>query len=150
MNKLNKSQKRMMLILMLALCYAVYEGVTNWETYAGFYSSKKPVVQGKVINSGKLAATDQATVSPEYNLGWGSDPFYEKPKDKPLVKKVKSSPQIYLNLQAISYTGPGSVVMINDRILKVGEYISGYRVKSIDPQRVVLSGKNGSKILTLK
>jgi hypothetical protein len=151
MRSLTKSQKRLFIVLGIVVAYFAFDVVKNWDSYSGFYGSK----HGKAVapNQTKLANNIVVKNTPRiisYDKNWNKDPFYTPGKTKKVVHRVRRSTQIYLNLKAISFAGQNSVAMINDRILKVGDAISGYRLTKIEPHRVILSGSGGTRVLTLK
>ncbi len=147
MSNLTKSQKRLLILLVLVLAYAVFEISRNWDTYMGFYKGKRVSVQKHNKNSPANQPVKIQKV--EYTKGWNHDPFYVAVKAPPR-KKVVRRRTITFHLKAISFAGDNSIAMINSRILKVGDVINGYRLVSIQPKRVVLQKGTDKKILTLK
>lgn len=149
MKQLTKSQKRLFFILALIIAYGVFDVVSNWDSYSGFYSGKhKKKTKNQVIDKKSLNPTPRVEAS-EYEKGWKSDPFYVRVKMR-TVKKRSAPRQVYLKLDAISFANENSVAMINNKILKAGDSVSGYRLTKIEPKRVVLQKGGSIRVLRLK
>ncbi len=148
MSKLNKSQKRLLVVLLAVLAYAVYDIAGNWKSYTGFYTGKKTAAAEKTKTASGKETVKKTGIRP-YEQGWKSDPFYVKVAETAPRKKTVRR-EMTLNLKAISYAGESSVAMINDRIMSVGDVIGGYKVLKIEPRRVILGKGAKSKVLALK
>lgn len=148
MPQLTKSQKRLFIILGIVLAYACFDIATNWDSYTGVYKKKKKKNKAEKsrIMTSKQKGADSLIA---YNKDWGRDPFYVKIAAKQ-AKKVRPKKRVSLKLIAVSSDGQTSVAMINDKILQVGESISGYTVVKIEPTRVILKKGNDTRILMLK
>ena len=141
--EINKSQKRLFIILGIVVAYGIWDFVSNMDTYANFYGGKAETLtadQQQDQQTAELAIKKK--YSAEYLEKWGRDPFYKKVQKK--VKKVVTrKPKIRLNLYAISEKENNSVALINDKIVKIGDMIGGYTLTRIGKKDVTL--KDGSK-----
>ena len=147
--EINKSQKRLFILLGLVLVYFVYDIISDWETYSGFYTGNKAVSEQKAeVKSAKAAPEQKAEINRSYLAKWGRNPFYKKVEIKKVVQVTKKKRTIKLNLYAISIKDNNSVALINDRIVKIGDMIAGYTLKKINKKSVVLT--DGAKAITLK
>ncbi len=149
MSQMTKSQKRIVVVLLIVLGYAVFDIVKNWETYKGFYTgtSKKQSTKKSSVVSKKQPTFD--TKKENYTSDWGKDPFYVKSQKKQ-VRRTNYRRTVNLYLKAISFAGGNSVAMINNRILKKGDSIAGYQVVKIEPERVILRKGSRTRVLSLK
>lgn len=153
MSSLTKGQKRLLVVLAIVVAYGVFDVINNKDSYLGYYSGGKKGKKIKAANVVDLNVQKIKKVSArntKYLQTWGDDPFYNQKFVRRKVKPVIVQTEVQLNLKAISYNGANSVVMINDRVLMIGDVIEGYQVRKIEPARVTLSKGNVSKILTLK
>lgn len=147
--EINKSQKRMFILLGLVLIYFVYDIISDWETYSGFYTGKKTVTEQKAeLKSVKATPEIEAEKDHSYLATWGRNPFYKKVEVRRTAKVTKRKRALKLNLYAISIKDNNSVALINDRIVKIGDMIAGYTLKKINKKSVVLT--DGAKAITLK
>ncbi len=147
--ELTKSQKRLLIFLSLVLIYFVYDIITDWDTYAGFYGGKKKTVQTqKKKNKNLPEKASVKTREQSYLAGWGRNPFYEKPTPKKVVSKKTKKKRINLHLYAVSMKDNNSVALINDRVVKIGDMISGFTLEKIEKKQVRLS--DGKKTVVLK
>lgn len=147
--EITKSQKRMFIILGLVIMYFIYDIISDWDTYAGFYSGEKAVVK-QTVNKNQIK-TDQnlnKEQDKQYLEKWGRNPFYKKTEKKKAVRIFKKTKTINLRLHAVSMKDNNSVALINDKIVKIGDMISGYTLKKINKKQVILS--DGQKTITLK
>lgn len=146
--KITKSQKRLFIILGLVLCYAVIDVFINLDQYKSLYvssdntsnQSSNPLIKSKPNQN-----IEVKTNSRIIKLSWKRDPFKS---DKPITyrKKLEKPEKAQeLILQAITYSVNNSFVIINDRILQVGDKIGLYRVKKIYKDKVKLT-KYGQSI----
>lgn len=71
---------------------------------------------------------------------WGRNPF--------MVASGPTSEAFGLKLGGITYDAKYRCALINDKIIHVGESIGGYRVLSIDKEKVVVS--DGAKHIELR
>ncbi len=142
--ELTKSQKRLLILLGFVLIYFVYDVVSNWDTYAGFYSGKKTVVRNKNNEKDKNKTAEQPEQNRQkYLEKWGRNPFYKKVERKKTVKRSVQKRKIKLFLYAVSMKDNNSVALINDKVVKIGDIISGYTLQKIEKKQVTLSdGKN--------
>jgi len=147
--EINKSQKRLFILLGLVLIYFVYDIISDWETYSGFYTGKKTVAEQKEeVKIEKVAPELAVEQNRTYLEKWGRNPFYKKVEVKKEARVTKKKRTIRLHLYAISIKDNNSVALINDRIVKIGDMIAGYTLKKINKKSVVLM--DGAKALTLK
>ena len=146
--QITKSQKRLFILLGLVLIYAVYDIISNFDTYTGFYSES----EDKVAVQGDEAKADSAKIiveveRKEYLNKWGRNPFYKKVEKKRVAKVVKHKRKVNLNLYAISMKDNNSVALINDKMVKIGDMIEGFTLQQIAKKKVTLS--DGSRTITL-
>ncbi len=146
--QLTKSQKILFIVLAVVLAYAIFDFVTHKSTYVNFYSGQENETVNSVQNQKTAAAKQMDQLQTKLFAEWGSDPFLRKTEIKSKKRWKKKRTRIHLKLKAISYRSDGSVALINDRIVKQGDVIGGYRVLSIGTHSVVLS--NGKRKITLK
>lgn len=147
--EINKSQKRLLILLALVVSYFIYDIISDWDTYAGFYAGKETVSEQKTkVESAKTAAKMTVEKNRTYLAKWGRNPFYKKVELKRVTKSARKKRTLKLHLYAISIKDNNSVALINDRIVKIGDMISGYTLKKIYKKSVLLS--NGAKTITLK
>jgi mevalonate kinase len=147
--EITKSQKRLLILLGVVLLYAIYDFTSNMDTYLAVYSGKKVVTQTEEKTSSD-AKPKQASVPHQtaYLEKWGRDPFYKRVVQKKSKQVKKKKRTTHFILQAISMKDNSSIAIINDKIVKLGDIISGYTLKKIEKKRVVLS--DGNKTLVLK
>ncbi len=148
MGNLTKSQKRLLIVLAIVLAFAGFDIISNWDSYKGFYRSEP----GKIVK--KIQQTDSPGKTPVkktafYEKNWKNDPFYVYVQQKN-TKKVYRRRKKGLTVQAISYDEKNPVAMINYQIVSVGEWVNGYRVVKIEPNRVIVAKKGKQKILQFK
>lgn len=148
--EINKSQKRLFILLGLVLIYFVYDIISDWDTYAGFYTGKKTVtVQKAEEKKAENMPEEEVEQDRPYLAKWGRNPFYQKVQvKKAAVVTRKKKRSVRLNLYAISIKDNNSVALINDRIVKIGDMIGGYTLKKINKKSVLLT--DGAKAITLK
>lgn len=149
--QVTKSQKRLLIVLGIVVAYGIFDISTNLDTYKQVYSghSKTRVAKNKSKNKTNLASKDMKGGNEPYLAGWGRDPFYVK--EHKVVRKKRGHVKhrtIRLRLLAISMKGSNSVALINDKIVKEGDIISGYQVLKISSNKVYLS--KGKKRVTLQ
>ncbi|GAB4371665.1 MAG: hypothetical protein Kow0042_14550 [Calditrichia bacterium] len=149
MIRLNKSQKRLLWILLLVVGYAAFDIIQNFDSYASTYGFKRKKSEQVNPSVEKPVQEMESLTRKTYNKGWNSDPFYVPVVEKK-VRKVSRPQSVYLELNAISFATENSVAMINNRIVKVGDSIAGYRVSRIEPRRVVLIKGGQTRVLSLK
>jgi len=145
---LTKSQKRLAVILGIILLYAATDFFINREDYLQFYFSE----QAKIDTLTQQSIAEPARVThPKLvtELKWKRNPFREL-GIQPEIKKKKAPQKVKLILQAITCSENNSFVMINDLILKEGEFIAGCQIDKIYANRVRLSEKGKSFYLQTK
>lgn len=146
--EITKSQKRLFIILGLVLLYAIFDFISNKDTYSKFYSGEEK----KAVNVASLKDSTvkiQNKTNKSYLTEWGEDPFYI-PEIMKITKRRRH--KIYtpkLQLFAISYKGDQSAALINDKFLRAGDLIEGFYLKKIEKNRVLLSDGKKTIILTL-
>ncbi len=149
--ELTKSQKRLFIILGIVICYAIFDFVTHKDEYLSYYLDKESPKKSSVVKKpdGSAAVAENRA---ELNIkNWGRDPFRDMTKK--IVRRTTPKPRAVLptfRLEAISYRDGNSIALINDRILKKGDTISGYRVMDIASDRVVLSDSKNRIVLKLE
>lgn len=80
-------------------------------------------------------------------ISWGRDPFFLPIESEPVKEVEQKRDQPFL-LNAIIYKEGQGAAIINDRIVRMGDYIEGMLVQEVQPDRVVL--KEGGKVIELK
>lgn len=145
--ELTKSQKILFIILGIVLVYAIFDFVTHKDTYVGFYTGKKQ--EANALSQNQQVKTQQQKDQLQTSLfsKWGGDPFLRQTRVKKRFRRKAKRPKF--DLKAISYRLDGSVALINDRIVKVGDVINGYRVIFIDSRKVILSSGKHRIVLKL-
>ena len=154
MSSLTKGQKRLLIVLAVVLAYGIFDVIKNKDQYLGYYSGEKKEKKVRQANIANLNVPQMKKTSSrrnaEYLQTWEDDPFYNQRFVYRRVARVRTQAEVRLNLKAISYSGKNSVVMINDRIMMVGDSIEGYRINKILPNQVVLSKGSENKTLILR
>ncbi len=149
--EITKSQKRLLILLGLVLLFAIYDIIANKEDYLAVYFGKSSPEQAVAAPEQTSEKSQNKQERDQYLKNWGKNPFKQadhKPQPKPQKKKPVRR-KTTLTLRAISYQQKGSVALINDQVLKVGDVISGYRVQKIEPKQVILIKNGNTKVLTL-
>lgn len=151
MLSLSKGQKRLLFVLAIVMAYGIFDVVSNKDRYFSYYGARKPnkIQPNDAVNINVAEIQKTSNVNAKYLHAWGDDPFYNQRFVHRRVVRQRIPTETPLNLKAISY-GENSVVMINDRVLMVGDVIQGYQIKRIEPRRVILSKGSETKILTLR
>lgn len=146
--EINKSQKRLLILLGAVLLFAIYDFISNYETYTGFYSGNTEAKKVKKAEENQPAKNITRNIDRKFLNHWGRDPFFVVEKRTVrAARKVSKKPDLIL--QAISYQGSNTVALINDNIVQVGEMVAGYRVLKIDKNKVTLKNDSETKVLTL-
>ncbi len=146
--QLTKSQKILFILLGIVLAYAIFDFVTHKSTYVSFYSGQENENINSVQSQQDTARKQIDPLQTKLFAEWGSDPFIRQAEIKTKTRWKKRKTRVKLKLKAISYRSDGSVALINDRIVKKGDVISGYRVIAIGTHSVALS--NGKRKIVLK
>ena len=136
--QLTKSQKILFIVLAIVLAYAIFDFVSHKDTYINFYSGNEQESTTPVQNMQTAAQKQADQLQANLFSQWGSDPFVRKVVVKSRKKHKKRRVRPHFKLKAISYRTDGSVALINDRIVKSGDVISGYKVVKIEQKKVVL------------
>ncbi len=146
--QLTKSQKILFIILGIVLAYAIFDFISHKDTYVNFYSGREQESSAPAKNPETVAQKQADQLQASLFSKWGSDPFLHEIKIEAKKKRRKKIYRPHFKLKAISYRTDGSVALINDRIVKNGDVINGFRVVKIDEKRVVLW--NGKRRIVLK
>ncbi len=147
--EITKSQKRLFILLGIVLIYAVYDFVANKDTYLAVYTGqRKAAIEKKIQHDSNKPLKKQELTKTTYLEKWGRDPFY-KQVNKRIIKKRNKKKRVRFILQAVSMKQNSSIAIINDKIVKVNDIISGYTVKKIEKKRAILSDGNKTIILKL-
>jgi len=151
---ITKSQKRLLIVLGIVLIYFIYDLISNMSTYKDIYLGSEDTTAAidSVDTLSQQGRKNGAVQTKVYLEKWGQSPFYVfRAAPKKYIRKngrrvkIKKNP---LKLLAISLRENHSVALINDKIVKVGDIISGYQVKRIDKKTVYLSdGKKKIKLV---
>lgn len=154
MSSLTKGQKRLLIVLAVVLGYGIFDVITNKDSYFSYYTGKQKsqkIAPSNVASLNVAETKKTAARNAKYLRTWGDDPFYnQRFVSRRAAPATVQSTEVELNLKAISYSGENSVVMINDRVLMVGDTIEGYQVVKIEPTSVTLSKDSETKTLTLR
>ncbi|WP_456440859.1 hypothetical protein [Caldithrix abyssi] len=149
--QLTKSQKILFIILGIVLIYAVFDFIKNKETYLSFYAGQE--TESPVEQQAAQEETDQLLNDPlkiDLTSRWGDDPFLIKKQVKKVTKRSrKMVKEPTFILKGISFRPQGSVALINDRIVKEGDVIEGYKVIKIEEKKVILWDGKKRRILRL-
>jgi hypothetical protein len=63
------------------------------------------------------------------------------------VGELKAEPEPVWQLTAVLFSDARLVAVINDQTVQVGDFLGGYRVKSIERDQVVLSNKDRTMVV---
>ncbi len=150
--QITKSQKILFAVLGVVLAYAIFDFVSNKDTYLSFYSGKQVVSQGQGTTTEQNAEEMNREDPLQTSLfsQWGNDPFLRerKVKVRKKVRRKKKKVRPTFKLKAISYRTDEAVALINDRVVKAGDIIEGYQVLKVGKKTVVLW--DGKERLVLK
>ena len=140
--KVTKSQKRLLVLLVIVLMYAIFDFMQNRKDYEQVYLKKKQVPQAQLVTNSKPTIKKIEKQLKDIDLNWKRETI-EKSEIK--RRSVKTAPQkVHLNLNAVTYAGENSFVIINNIILKEGEVVAGYRVDKIHQDHVKLTKNSKS------
>ncbi len=89
-------------------------------------------------NTDRLIITDQIAESYESAV-WGKDPFYHSFPDR--KSRVVQQQKIRLKLLGILYREVAPQALINNRVVSIGDDVSGYRVIKITPDYVTVTNQ---------
>lgn len=150
---ITKSQKRLIFVLLIAVGYALFDLVSNSDQYGALFdsifSSKK---SSETIDKPKEKTTIKKAVQDtikDVGIDWGRDPFFTEAMRPPPKKRIiRKKPEVKLTLNAITFSGQNSIVIINNQILKEGQMIEGYLVEKIYLNKVKLSKPGKVKYLS--
>jgi hypothetical protein len=137
---MTKSHKRLLLLLLIAVGYAGYDLISNSDQYTsllGFLFSKKKSGNSNITSNIKPDSVKEDTTK-NIIMDWKRDPFFSDDMIPP-PKIIKKIPEVKLNLNAITFSGENSIVIINNQILKEGQTIEGYVIEKIFLNKVRLS-----------
>lgn len=155
--EMTKIQKRLFIILAVILAYAVYDLSTAAPAKSKSTSKKTSNSQneennGKTVQAasavmvaGVMPAVKKTEMIPD---SWCRDPFQgyvslSSSVDMKNVLQKMIDPKIdNFQLTAVSVNGDKSFAIINDKILGVGDEISGFRVIEIQKSSVMLRKNN--------
>ena len=146
--ELTKTQKILFIVLGIVLAYAIFDFITHKDTYESFYSGKKESTTAVVQNEKLQGQKEKDQLQTSLFSQWGSDPFLRQAEIKSKKHSRKKRRKPNFKLKAISYRPDGSVALINDRIVKVGDIIFTYKIIKIDVKQVILW--NGKHRIVLK
>ena len=150
MAKIEKRQRILLIVLIIVIMGAAVDITINTDDYLRFYGSKKEAVRQESNTIVKQDTVSQKGKKlSQYNL-WGRDPFRDLSIRTERVYRVPQTEEVSLNLSAISIADGGSVAMINNQIVTVGDDIEGYTVKEIEPKQVLLEKNGQTKIIQLQ
>ncbi len=153
--EINPREKKLLIALGVIVVVVGIDFILNSDEYLGFYgkSNTQTVIHQKEKNThiplaGQVKKTGQRTLSIK---DWGHDPFHDQTvKTYRRKKRVKVvTPDVKLELKAISVAQNLTVAMINSKVVASGDMIEGYLVKEITSKKVVLEKAGEQKILNL-
>ena len=151
MKKLDKREKNLVIVLIVALAIGAVDFIMNMDSYLSFYTEETQQEEVQISQEVQKEEKIRKRNVPEESLkNWGNDPFFNpalrvrKVVYKPKVKKIS------LKLKAISMAESMSVAMINNKVLAVGDLIDGYTVKNIQEKEVTLIKGEQTTILKLQ
>lgn len=156
---MTRGQKRSLILLLLVLAYGVFDFITNREDYLAFYAGEKTALDmalDSLKQEGETpvdsTTTEEAPVATVvYTGGWGKDPFALPARPSRARKAPPAQKrQFRLRLRGVSISQTRSVALINNAVVKEGEYIGPYRVVKIYPDRVVLTNGRERRVLTVE
>lgn len=149
MARIEKREKRLLIVLAVILSIGLIDFVLNKDNYLAYYSSFQKEVAKKVDMPVQNEAKIKDTPPVVYSNTWGNDPFYDPSLEVKKAPVRTVSRRIYLTLKAISFSQGKSVAMINSQILAEGDRIEGYTIKKIKQKEVILEQAGNIKILKL-
>ncbi len=151
MKKLDKREKNLLIVLIVALTIGALDFILNMDSYLSFYSDENVLIEQTINKQAqKEEKIAKRNVPAESLKNWGEDPFYDpalrvrKKIYKPKIEKIS------LKLKAISMAESMSVAMINNKVLAIGDLIDGYIVKNIQEKEVTLVKGEQTTILKLQ
>ena len=147
--KINKSQKRLLIILGIILVCAILDITMNPENYT-YYFKEEREEQTFVEDSSFTENVEIKIEKNSYNKNWDKDPFSPAVTVYGRAVSTKAGSFGQLHLKAISYGAKKSAAIINGKILKTGDKILGYRIEQIKPDTVIVSRGKSKFKLTLK
>lgn len=147
--KLQKSQKRLLLVLGLVLIYALIDFISNSDRYKKYYFTEDDDSKATVILRNAILTPAKKQTFVDQDLSWKRDPFTQRRQSKTvkIIKRVNTDSK--LNLKAITFDSENSFVMINDKILMEGEIIQGYLIRKIYKDKVELFKNGITRIINL-
>lgn len=150
--EITKSQKRLLIILGVVVVYAVYDFISNAETYKVYYNAdEEQYYEEQSADSTKHSLElETSKKDAHYSAEWGKDPFYISSFSKTSFSKKRRVQNAKLSLHAISFNGISYVALINEKIVKTGDMITGYTVNKITDSAVFLSSGKKKIVLKLK
>lgn len=153
---LNKSQKRLFVVLALVASYAVYDLATGKpKQVKSAVENTSSSETTKPEQASLTGASGQTSIPVNFPISeWRRDPFRKQKEitSQNLNKAIESllvSKPGNLHLTAISKKGNKSYALINEQILTEGEALNGYRVVAIQANQVILRKNDFSFTLTL-
>ena len=147
--KINKSQKRLLIILGIILVCTILDIIINPENYT-YYFGGEGEEQPFVEDSSFTVNVETKIEKTSYNKNWNKDPFSPAVTVYRRSVSTKAGSLWQLHLKAISYGGKKSAAIINGNILKIGDKILGYRIEQIKPDTVIVSRGKSKFKLTLE
>lgn len=149
MAKLEKRERNLLILLGIVVSIGAIDFLLNTEDYLSYYT--KDEIKNEQLESKSTTQNAQSKQASDRFVytKWDRDPFHNS---SIRVKKAvyRTVQEISFQLKAISFSEGMSVAMINNQVLKVGDLIEGYTVKSIQPKQVVIEKDGQSKTLKLQ
>jgi hypothetical protein len=145
---MTKKHKRLLFLLIIAVGYAGYDLISNSDQYKsllGSLFSNKKSAKSNITSDVNLDPVKEDTIE-NIIIDWKRDPFFSDDMIPP-PKIIKKIPEKRLILDAITYSGENSIVIINNQMLKEGQTIEGYVVEKIYLNKVKLSKPGKTKYL---
>ncbi len=154
---LSKKEKRLLIVLGVVVVYALFDFVSNFDDYRKAYTgaaeaaaANEPPADTVMVDSSNTAVGTPLPYKPGV---WKRDPFQGprrsgNPGSVVHVRLSESQPPSPFRLKAVSIGKGGAIALINDRFVREGETLHGFRVVSIAPGRVILN--RGNRYVTLE
>ncbi len=150
--RLNTKERRLLIVLLVILVYGVLDFAMNYDDYQAALSGDEPYDIADFWDStGTANAVVDSLPKTHWQLSreWTVDPFRLSSRKESVVQPVMATPVTTGNsnptivIQAISISGPHRLALINGQVVKEGDWLGGYRVKTITENGVTLVNKTG-------
>jgi len=138
------------------LIYIIFSSSVLYGIYFHVFSDEKSKAEKRQVNhqTAQTADVKQASLAPDQNnipYGWGINPFHSREHfDSESTDNAGEQANTSPGLTGIAYylNEPGYVI-IDNKVLRAGEAIGGWKVLRISKDYVKIGNPNGVKTLTL-